>query len=327
MNAASRGARFVLSACLMAGAATAIAQQATKPFPSGPIRFVIPTPPGGGNDIVARLIGEKLSAAWGQPVVVESKPGASGMIAAAVVAKAPPDGHTLLLTHAALATSVALRSNPQVRLSELTAVSQVVVTPIAFTVSSNTGAKNLGEFVAAAKANPKKYSFGSYGAGTSAHLLGEMLNRRAGIDLLHVPYKGEAPAISDLLGGQVTSVFGSAGTVAPHAKADKVRIVAFASPQRVASFPDVPTFAEAGYADLNLPGWIGVLAPVDTPKPTVAKLAQEIARIVRLPEVAQKFVEVGYEPTGTSDQVFAELLGQEVKKWAAVGKELNISLD
>jgi tripartite-type tricarboxylate transporter receptor subunit TctC len=310
----------------VAAATLACAQEGAK-FPSGPIRFVIPTPPGGGNDIVARLIGDKLSAAWGQPVIVESKPGASGLIAAAAVAKAPADGYTLLLTHAALTTSVALRPNPPVRMNELTAVSQIVVTPIAFTVSANTGAKNLSEFVAAAKANPKKFSFGSYGTGTSAHLLGEMLNRRAGIDLLHVPYKGEAPAISDLLGGQVTAVFGSAGTVAPHAKAGKVRIVAFASPRRVASFPDVPTFTEAGYAELNLPGWIGVLAPAATPKPIVTRLAREIARITHLPDVAPKLIEVGYEPTGTDEQAFSDLLGQEVKKWAAVGKELNISLD
>lgn len=305
----------------------AVAAQPASTYPNAPIRIVISTPPGGGNDVVARLIGQKLTAAWGQPVIVDSKPGASGLIAGATVAKAPPDGYTLLVTHAALATALALKSNPIVHLSELQPVMRIADTPIAFTVGTSTGAKTLAEFVAVAKGHPKKMSYGSYGVGTSAHLLGEMLNRRAGIDLLHVPYKGEAPAVTDLLGGQVSAIFGSAGVVGPHVKSGKAVIVAFANPKRVSAFPDVPTFAEAGYPDLNVPGWIGLFAPTGTPKPIVDKLAAELGRVVQMPDVQQRIVEMGYEPSGTATRAFADQLDAEIGKWAALGKEAGISLD
>lgn len=311
-------------AAAWSGAAIA---QATQSYPSAPIRIVISTPPGGGNDVVARLIGQKLTAAWGQPVVVDPKPGASGLIAAAAVAKAPADGYTLLVTHAALATALALKSNPNIRMSELQPVMRIVDTPIAFTIGASTGATSLAEFVAVAKARPKTLSYGSYGVGTSAHLLGELLNRRAGIDLLHVPYKGEAPAVTDLLGGQVSAVFGSAGVMGPHVKSGKAIIVAFANPKRVSSFPNVPTFAEAGYPDLNVPGWIGMLAPAGTPKPIVDKLAAELERIVHMPDVQQRFIEMGYEPSGIPTQAFADQLIAEIGKWAALGKEAGITLD
>ena len=317
-----------LSAGLLLGlrAAGAGAQGAAA-YPGGPVRLIISTPPGGGNDVVARLIGQKLTAAWGQPVIVDARPGASGLIAGAAVAKAAPDGLTLLVTHAALATALALKRNPSFRLGELTPVMRIVDTPIAFTIGAGTGARTLAEFVDAAKAKPKTFSFGSYGAGTSAHLLGELLNRRAGIDLLHVPYKGEAPAVNDLLGGQVSAIFGSAGTVGPHVKAGKARIVAFANPQRVSSFPEVPTFAEAGYPELNVPGWIGLLAPAGTPRPIVDKLAAELGRIVALADVRQRLVEMGYEPSGAATQVFADQLAAEVGKWEALGRETGVSLD
>lgn len=316
---------MAIAASLWSGAVAAQASSAT--YPNAPVRLVISTPPGGGNDIVARLIGQKLSAAWGQPVLVESKPGASGLIAGATVARASPDGHTLLVTHAALATALALKANPNVRLSDLRPVMRIVDTPIAFTVGSATGARSLAEFVAAAKARPKELSYGSFGAGTSAHMLGEMLNRRAGIDLLHVPYKGESPAVSDLLGGQVSSVFGSAGVVGPHVKAGKAVIVAFANHKRVTSFPQVPTFAEAGYPDLNVPGWIGLFAPAGTPAPVVEKLAKEMDRIVQMPDVQQRFAEMGYEASGVAMQAFADQLNAEIGKWAALGREAGISLD
>lgn len=316
---------MTMAASIWSGAVAA--QAGTATYPNAPVRLVISTPPGGGNDIVARLVGQKLSAAWGQPVVVESKPGASGLIAGATVARASPDGYTLLVTHAALATALALKSNPNVRLSDLRPVMRIVDTPIAFTVGSATGARSLAEFVATAKARPKELSFGSFGAGTSAHMLGEMLNRRAGIDLLHVPYKGESPAVSDLLGGQVSSVFGSAGVVSPHVKAGKAVIVAFANHKRVASFPQVPTFAEAGYPDLNVPGWIGLFAPAGTPAPVVEKLAREMDRIVQMPDVQQRLAEMGYEASGIAMQAFADQLSAEIGKWAALGREAGISLD
>ncbi len=320
--------RLLLSLAVLAAPCAAVAAaEGGQIYPHAPIRIVISTPPGGGNDVVARLIGQKLTAAWGQPVIVDSKPGASGLIAGATVAKAPADGYTLLVTHAALATALALKSNPGVRLSDLEPVMRIVDTPIAFTISASIGAKTLAEFVAAAKARPRALSFGSYGVGTSAHLLGEMLNRRAGIDLLHVPYKGEAPAVSDLLGGQVSAVFGSAGVVGPHVKSGKVTIVAFANPKRVGSFPNVPTFAEAGYADLNVPGWIGLFVPAGTPKPIVDKLAAELKNIMQLPDIQQRFVEMGYEPSGVATQHFTDQLNAEIGKWASLGREANISLD
>jgi tripartite-type tricarboxylate transporter receptor subunit TctC len=194
-------------------------------------------------------------------------------------------------------------------------------------VSAGTGAANVADFFKAAKANPKKYSFGSYGVATTAHLFGETMNRRAGLDMAHIPYKGEAPAVQDLLGGQVTAVFGTVGVVDPHVKAGKVRIIAFASPKRVAGYPDVPTFAEAGLPEINLPGWIGVLAPAGTPRAILDKVAEQIGLVMRLPDVAQRMAELGYIATGTTPAQFNEQLAGELGKWAELGKETGISLD
>ncbi|NUZ06090.1 Bug family tripartite tricarboxylate transporter substrate binding protein [Piscinibacter koreensis] len=263
-------------------------------YPNALIKVVIPTPAGGGHDAMMRVIGEKLTASWGQPVIVESKPGASGAIAATTVAKAPPDGHTLVLGYSALISNVVLMPNPGYKLEELAPVCMLALTPIAIGVRSSLGVKTLAEYVTLAKSRPGKLTYGSYGQGSGGHFVGELLNGAAGIDVTHVPYKGEAPAIQDLLGGQIDAAITSVGAVSRYP--DKIVPLAVSSPQRFVRYKDVPTFAETGYPSVNMPGWGALFAPAATPQPIVDKVAAEMARILALPDVPPRLHELGFDP-------------------------------
>lgn len=275
------------------GLSSAIAEAA---YPPGPIRIIIPTPAGGGHDSMMRTVGVKLTEAWGQPVIVESKAGAAGAIAAAFVAKAAPDGLTLLLGYSALVSNVVLQPNPGYRLAELAPVSMLALTPIALGVRSSLGVNTVQEFVALAKRQPKKLSYGSYGQGSGGHFVGEQLNAAAGIDVVHVPYKGEAPALQDLLGEQIDAAVVSLGGVQRYP--GKIKALAVASPTRFPLYKDVPTFIEAGLPSVNLPGWGAVFAPAATPKPILAKLTAELNRVIMLPDVQAKLLELGFESVG-----------------------------
>ena len=263
-------------------------------YPNAFIKVIIPSPAGGGHDTMMRTIGEKLAAAWGQQLIVESKAGAAGAIAASAVAKAPSDGYTLLLNYSALLSNTVLTANPGYKLEELVPVSLLVLTPIAIGVRSSLGVKTLAEFVALANSRPGRLSYGSYGQGSGGHFVGELLKGAAGIDVTHVPYKGEAPAILDLLGGQIDAAITSVGAASRHP--DKIVPLAISSPQRFVRYPDVPTFAEAGYPAVNMPGWGCLFVPAGTPQPIVDKLGAEMARILALPDVVAKMHELGNDP-------------------------------
>lgn len=276
-------------------AAPAVFSQAA-PYPSNVIKFVIPTQAGGGHDAMMRLIGQKLQERWGQPSIVESKPGGSGVIATVSVERAAPDGYTVLMIHSGLITNLVLQTNPGYKLADFVPVSMLALTPIALGVRKSLGVKTLKDYVALAKSKPGKLSYGSYGQGSGGHFAGEQLNLAAGIDTVHVPYKGAAPAIQDLLGAQTDAAMVTLGGVMRYP--EKIVPLAVASPTRFSLYPDVPTFIESGYPTVNMPGWAALLLPAKTPAAIVSKMTAEMNRIVKLPDVEAKLLELGFEPAG-----------------------------
>ena len=270
------------------------AQAQTQPFPSQVIKFVIPTPAGGDHDTMMRIIGQKLTDAWGQPCIVESRSGASGAIAAATVSQAPADGYTVLIGYSALLSNTVLMPKPGYRLEDLQPVGMLALTPIAFGARESLGASTLKQYVALAKTRPGKLSYGSYGPGSGGHFVGELFNMAAGIDTVHVPYKGEPPALQDLIGGQIDAVVVSVGGVNRYP--GKIKPLAVASATRFPSYPDVPTFAELGYPEVDMPGWGAAFVPAKTPKAIVDKLNTEMGRILVMPDVRAKLLELGFEP-------------------------------
>lgn len=270
------------------------AQAQTQPFPSQVIKFVIPTPAGGGHDTMMKIIGQKLTDAWGQPCIVESRSGASGAIAAATVSQAPADGYTVLIGYSALLSNTVLMPKPGYRLEDLQPVGMLALTPIAFGVRESLPASTLKQYVALAKTRPGKLSYGSYGPGSGGHFVGELFNMAAGIDTVHVPYKGEPPALQDLIGGQIDAAVASVGGLSRYP--GKIKPLAVASATRFPSYPDVPTFAELGYPEVDMPGWGAAFVPAKTPKAIVDKLNTEMGRILVMPDVRAKLLELGFEP-------------------------------
>lgn len=270
------------------------AQAQTQPFPSQVIKFVIPTPAGGDHDTMMRIIGQKLTDAWGQPCIVESRSGASGAIAAATVSQAPADGYTVLLGYSALLSNTVLMPKPGYRLEDLQPVGMLALTPIAFGVRESLPASTLKQYVALAKTRPGKLSYGSYGPGSGGHFVGELFNMAAGIDTVHVPYKGQPPALQDLIGGRIDAAVASLGNVNRYP--GKIKPLAVASATRFPSYPDVPTFAELGYPEVDFPGWGALFVPAKTPKAIVDKLNTEMGRILVMPDVRAKLLELGFEP-------------------------------
>jgi tripartite-type tricarboxylate transporter receptor subunit TctC len=281
---------------LGAGAFPPAAQAQT--FPSSVIKFVIPTPAGGGHDTMMRAIGQKMTEAWGQPTIVESKPGASGSISAAFVAQGPADGHTVLLGYSALLSNTVLMDKTPYRLEDLQPVCMLAITPIAIGIRESLPVSTLKQYVALAKTRPGKISYGSYGQGSGGHFVGELFNMAAGIDTVHVPYKGEAPALQDLVAGQIDAAVTSVGGV--NRFPGKIKPLAVASAARFPAYPDTPTFAELGFPEVDMPGWAAAFVPAKTPKAVVDKLTAEFNRIVLLPDVKAKLLELGFEPVAWS---------------------------
>ena len=323
---------LVVAAAATLSIGTAAIAQGAAGFPSKLIKVMVPLAPGGGVDAVTRRLGEKLSAQVGQPIIVENKPGAAGTLGIDAAAKAPPDGYTLVLTAgSAIAISPhVLRKMPYDTAKDLVPVAQIGTTPLVLLVNANHPAKTLREFIAAAKAKPKDATFGSYGTASVGHLLGEAINKAAGIDMVLVPYKGAAPAISDLIGGQVSAVIADFGSARAHiGPGGKLRALALSSNKRVANYPNVPTFGEEGLPQLDsMNGWLGVFAPAKTPKDIVDKLAAEIGKALQTPDLKASLAELGYEATGTPTDKFAAIVKQDTDRWGAVIKSVGgITLD
>jgi tripartite-type tricarboxylate transporter receptor subunit TctC len=314
-----------LLAAVMASITTVAGAQSG--LPGRTVKLIVPTNPGGSIDTIARILSEELSKELKQPVIVENRTGASGMIAATTVSKSSPDGLTLLITHTGVLQGDLLHKSATYRLSNLTPVAEVSNTPVAFGVGANVPAADLKSFVALAKAQPGKLSYGSYGKGTSAHIWAEQLSQHAGIKLIHVPYSGEMPAVQDVIAGHLTGGWGSVGTYKQLADANKIKILAVANPVRAALLPNVPTFIESGFPEMNASAWCGIFAPAGTPKATVTRLSQLIVKAVQRQDVAARILATGHEPTGVSEEMFAQRVARDREVWAKAISAFNITLD
>lgn len=299
-------------------------------FPGKPVRLVVPFPPGGSTDLLARRLGEKLAAAWGQPVVVENKPGAGGTTGADFVAKSPADGTTLLVGVTgsnAIAASLYPKL-PYDTLKDFTPVSQLVSAPLVLAVNASSPIKSVRDYVAAARIKP--LSHGTPGNGTSMHLTGEMFDQATGVRLMHVPYKGSAPAMNDLLGGTLDSMFGDFLVLLPQIKAGKLTPLAVTSARRHPMLPDVPTMAETGVpglAQFEAASWQGLFAPAATPRDVVARINADVVKAMDSADIKEFFGSQGFIVGGSSPDQFKALIDAEVPKWARVVKTGNIKLD
>ena len=295
-------------------------------FPTHPIRFIVGYPPGGSTDIAARLIAQKLSPVFSQSVVVDNRAGASGTIGAALVAKAEPDGHTLSFAASPeVAIYRALMKNPPYdSLRDFQPITLVGRVPFMLVVHPSVNAASVKELVALAKAKPGTLNFASFGNGTSNHLVGEAFRAATGTNIVHIPYKGSAPAIADLLGGQVQMTFDTIPVVLPQVRAGKLRALAVATAKRSPLAPGVPTMDEAGVPGFTGGTWFGVLAPAQTPQRVVDRLATEIAAILRAPDVAQTFNDRGIERVGNSPAEFRAFIESESRRWLKVAQDAGV---
>jgi tripartite-type tricarboxylate transporter receptor subunit TctC len=322
--------RVLSAVAVIAGLAAAGDAPGQAPaYPSRPIRLVVPFPPGGATDILARDVAQKLTEAWGQSVVVDNRPGAGGNIGSELVAKAPPDGYTLLMgtvgTHAINASLYAKMPYDHIR--DFAPVILVAGVPNVLVVNPALPVNTVAELIAYAKANPGKLNFASSGNGTSIHLSGELFKVMAGVQMTHVPYKGSAPAVADLISGQVQLMFDNLPPSLPQIKAGKLRALAVTSSTRAPALPDVPTMAEAGLPGFEASSWFGVLAPAGTPPAIVAKLNAEIARWLATPEAKERLSKQGADAAGGSPEDFVKHIAAETTKWAKVVKDSGAKVD
>jgi tripartite-type tricarboxylate transporter receptor subunit TctC len=314
----------------MAIVASVVPFAAAQDYPgSKPIRLVVPFPAGGGTDIFARVIGNKLTETLKWVIIVDNKPGAGGNIGIDAVAKAPPDGYTIGLGQTSnLAINPTLYAKlPYDPLKDLVPIVLVADAPLVLVVPASSPYKTLGELIAAAKTKPGDISFGSPGNGTVAHLTGELLQTAAGIKFQHIPYKGSAQAMTDLMGGQVQVYMSSVPTALSQIKAGKLRPLAVSSTKRVATLPDVPTIAEAGYKGFDANTWFGLVAPKGTPAAIVDKINAEVNKVLSSSDVKEKFAAEGGGPMGGSSQEFAALLKADHAKWGKVVKDSGAKVD
>ncbi|MFM7003948.1 MAG: tripartite tricarboxylate transporter substrate binding protein [Limnohabitans sp.] len=288
-------------------------------YPVKPIRILVGYAPGGATDIVARSVAIKMQETLGQPVIVENRAGASSNIASEFVARSTPDGYTLLLGTIANATNMTAYKNMGYdTMRDFVHITQFMTAPSVLTTHPSVPAKNLKELIAVAKQNPGKLAFSSSGNGGSPHLAGEMLKMRANIDLIHVPYKGAAPAIADLLGGQVQMSFQTALSAIPHLKSGKLNVIAVASKKRMSTLPNVPTMAEAGLSDFEVSSWNGLFAPAKTPPHIVAALYNAASKALQTQDIKDKMEAQGAEPVGSNPEEFKAFVKAEIDKWEQV---------
>lgn len=323
-------ARPVLSALLGLSMVAASAQVRAQdyPNPGHPIRVVVPYTAGGVSDAVTRLVSQKLSERLKTPIVVDNVPGANGQIGSQTVARSAPDGYTLLVVVAAHVVNPSLYPKMNYSpLTDLTGVSQIGNIPLLMVSSAALAPKTLPEFVQWTKANADRATFASSGTGSGAHLAGEQFATTAAIPLIHIPYKGMAPALTDMFSGQVAMAFDSIQTMMPQVKAGKLRALAITSEKRWPSSPDVPTMAELGYPSMTGGSWIGLLAPAKVPAPIITKLSAEMQAAIDSPEVHAKLIEYGIDPVGGTPAQFNTFMQNESKRWAQVIKHANIRLD
>ena len=300
-----------------------------QPFPSKPVRLIVPFPPGGAVDYYARAVQNRLQETFGQPILIENRSGAGGMVGADLVVKAAPDGYTLLVGNiASLAMNVGLYSkmtyDPR---KDLTPIIRTVAVNYVMTVHPSVPARSVKELIDHAKANPGKLSYGSAGSGSAPHLATELLKQRAGIDMVHVPFKGGGPMVADLLGGQIHIVIADQANLMPHVKAGKLRALAVGTLERSASYPDIPTIAESGFPGFEARAWQGIAGPANLPADIVTQLNAAFAKAMAFPEVHQRLLDGGLDPITGTPEAFAAFIRSEIDKWSRVAKDVGARVD
>lgn len=313
----------VLGLCLIAGSVTA------QPYPNKPVRLIVPFPPGGVADLIARPMAEKLSLSLGQPVVIDNRAGATGTIGAAAVATAAPDGYTLLLgtTNEIAMSPTLFKSLPYDPTKAFAPVAPVAEFPNVLVVGPSVKVRTLEEFIALAKANPGKLTFASSGPGSTNHLTAELFKSIAGVDVIHVPYKGGGPALNDLLGGHVDAMFATLPSAVPQIKAGKLKALAVTGERRSRALPDVPTASEAGAPGLVVTTWNGILAPAGTPPAVLERLQREVAAAAAMTDVRERYATVGAEPMSLSPEQFRSLIQKDYARWAQIIKQAGITAE
>jgi tripartite-type tricarboxylate transporter receptor subunit TctC len=313
---------------LLALAAALFPAHAQQAYPSKPIRIVVPYPPGGFNDTLGRTLAAKFAEAWGQPAYVENKPGANTVIGTDAVAKAAPDGYTLLVVAFPFAVTPSLiRNLPYDTLADFAPVALCAQSPNILVVNRELPVKSVAELIALAKAKPDSLSYASTGNGSSNHISMELFKSLAGVQLVHIPYKGSAPAVVDLLAGQVQVMFDNAPNVMPQVRAGKLRALAQSGATRSPVAPDLPTVAEAGVPGYEVTVWFGLVAPAGTPRGIVAKLNAEVLKILAMPDVRERFMAQGVEPLGSTPEQFATHIRAQMDKWAKVVKVAGVKAE
>ena len=317
-------------ACLRVIAALAVALAAVpaQAYPDHVIRLIVPFPAGGSNDVAARLIAPHLEKALGQTVIVDNRPAAGGIVGSDAVAKAAPDGHTLLLVASSHTVTPALSSKlPYSTERDFAPISLINTNAMVFFVNPKVPASSLTELVELARQNPGKLNYASPGAGSQTHLLTDLLSRKAGISMQHLPYRGGAPAALAVISGEAEFTLLAPNVLFPHIRAGTLRPVATGGATRHPQLPDVATTAELGFPDVRAIQWVGVFTTAGTPRPIVDRLNAELNRIVRLPEVADKFAEQGVTPTGSTPEAFAQLIATELRQWSEIARAANIKVE
>ena len=313
------------AAAALASSSPAFAQAA---YPTRPVKFIVPFPAGGPVDVTARAMAQKLGELWGHNGIVDNRAGAGGIVGAEIAAKQPADGYNLFVCAIHHSVLPALKPNLSYNIEkDFVPVSFGAMFPVILVAHPSLPAKNVAELIALAKRDPGKIAFGSSGNGGGTHLAGELFNMQAGTQLQHIPYKGSAPAMTDLLGGQVQLMFADAPTALPQIRAGKVRALGVASAQRSALLPELPTIAEGGVPGYEAYSWAALVAPAGTPKDIVAKISTDLQRVMTQPDVKQRLYDAGAEAMPTSPEKLAQMLRSEIEKWAKVVKAANIKMD
>ena len=314
--------KLVAAFCVLLAAA--LAAQA-RGFPDKPVRLVVPYSAGGSTDVISRTLGQKLSEMWGQPVVIDNRPGASTIIGTDIVAKSAPDGYTLLVTTVSFTIVPSLFDKlPYDSAKDFQPITLINTTPLVLVVNPSVPARSVQELIALARARPGALNFGSAGSGGSNHLAGELFNAMAGVKMVHVPYKGNAPALNDLVGGHVDLVFNGLTSAIPLIRAGKLRPLAMTSLARAGALPEIPTLDELGMKGFQAVGWNGLSAPARTPKEVIARISADVLKVIRSPELIERLKVEGSDPVGNSPQQFAAFLREETARWSEVIKFAKI---
>ena len=321
--------RLTLSCVLVAAVAFFVCGTATAAnpeYPTRPVRIIVPQAAGGGVDIVARAFAQKLTESWGQQVIVDNRPGANGIIGMEAVAKSKPDGYTLAAPFTSVLTinPYVYKSLPYDTFRDFASITQTVTNIIVLVVNPYLPAKSVKELVALGKTRPGDLIYGSFGVGNMTHLAGELLRLETGLRMIHVPYKGETPAVTDLIGGQVALLFATSAGVAAHIQSGRLRLLATGGDKRAAAYPDTPTMIEAGYPNVRVTGWAGLVAPAGTPADIVQKIQRETARHLLTPELRERLNGLGAEPAATTPGEFTAFLKSESGKWERVVKAAGL---